>query len=80
MLWACPSAKDVWIDSLKSIHKCSYLNANFADIVDMLLNLLEEDQLQLFAVTARLIWMRRNKWVFDGEFKSPVNVMRLVQE
>ena len=80
VLWACPTAKDVWIESFKSIHKCSYLNTNFADIVEMLFNQLEEDQLQLFAVTSRLIWMRRNKWVFDGEFQPPAVVMKLAYE
>jgi hypothetical protein len=80
VLWVCPAAKDVWIDSFKSIHKCSYLHATFADIVEMLFNRLEDDHLQLFAITARLIWMRRNKWVFEGEFQPPAVVMGLAHE
>jgi hypothetical protein len=71
VLWACPAAKDVWLESLKSIHKCSLTCANFGAIVDMLDDRLEEDQMQLFAVTARLLWLRRNRWVFHGEFQAP---------
>ena len=80
VLWACLAVKDMWIESFKSLHKCFYLNANFADIMELLFNRLEEDQLQLFAVTAHLIWMRRNKWVFDGEFQPLAVVMKLAHE
>jgi hypothetical protein len=80
VLLECPAAKDVWVDSLKAIHKCSSLNGNFAAIVDMLLTRLEKDQLQLFAVTACLLWLRRNSWVFNGEFQAPAVVMRHAHE
>jgi hypothetical protein len=80
VLWACPAAKDVWTESLKSIHKCSLMSGNFGAIVDMLHDRLEEDQMQLFAVTARLLWLRRNRWVFNGEFQAPAVLMMHAQE
>jgi hypothetical protein len=46
--------------------------------VELLFHRLEKDQLQLFAVTACLIWMRQNKWVF--EFQPPAVITKLVHE
>jgi hypothetical protein len=80
VLWACPAAKDVWIESFKSLHKCSFTHATFADLVELLSHRLDTGQLQLFAVTARLIWMRRNKWVFEEEFQPPAVIMKLAHE
>jgi hypothetical protein len=79
-LWACPAAMDVWTESFKSIHKCSFIHANFADIVELLFHRLEKHQLQLFAVTARLIWLHRNKWVFDKEFQLPAVITKIAHE
>jgi hypothetical protein len=36
VLWECPATKDVWVDSLKAIHKCSFMTGNIVAIVDML--------------------------------------------
>jgi hypothetical protein len=52
----------------------------FCIIVEIVFDWLEEDQLQLFVVTTRLIWLRRNNWVFNREFQAPTVVMRHAQE
>jgi hypothetical protein len=41
---------------------------------------LEEDGLQLVVVIVRLIWLRRNKVVFCGDFQSPSTLYRLAKE
>jgi len=43
------------------------------------------DKLQVFefveAMTiARLLWMRRNKWVFEGQISPPSNVIQQAQD
>jgi ribonuclease HI len=37
---------------------------------------LEEDDFVEAMTIARLLWMRRNKWVFDGQFTSPAQVLK----
>ena len=68
ILWNCSSACAVWLECLKPIHRCSLLDDSFTNIMDMLYRKLDADQLQLVAITMRLLWRRRNTWVFDGAF------------
>jgi hypothetical protein len=37
---------------------------------------LEEDDFVEAMTIARLLWMRRNKWVFDGQFTSSAQVLK----
>jgi hypothetical protein len=57
-----------------------FTHANFADLVEILFHRLEKEQLQLFAVTTLLLWMRQNKWVFDNEFQPPAVITKLAHK
>jgi hypothetical protein len=70
----------VWLECLKPIHKCSLLDDSFINIMDMLYQKLDVDQLQLVAITMRLLWLRRNTWVFDGVFQTPTSLVRVAHD
>jgi hypothetical protein len=62
------------------IHKCSLLDDSFTNIMDMLYRKLDADQLQFVAITMRLLWLRRNTWVFYGVFQTPAGLVRVVHD
>ncbi|XP_059429159.1 uncharacterized protein LOC132162969 [Corylus avellana] len=80
ILWTCPFAVDVWTECMMSIQKCTSYDDSFVNIWLMLSKRMEEDGMQLVAVIARLIWLRRNKVIFSGEFQSPFVLYRMAQE
>jgi hypothetical protein len=80
ILWSCPSASDVWLECMKSIHKCSLTEDTFMNLLEMLQRRLDAEGMQLVAVVARLLWLRRNKLIFEGLFQSPADLIRLAQE
>jgi hypothetical protein len=80
ILWNCPSAVDVWTECMKSIHKCSSADDSFLNIWMMLSRRLDAHEMQFVAVVARLIWLRRNKLIFDGVFQSPSMLYRMAQD
>jgi hypothetical protein len=75
ILWNCKSAKDVWSAYNSKIQKLPTMEMDFASIIIILTERLEEEELQLVTVVARLIWLRRNNVVFGGVFMSPVQIL-----
>lgn len=75
ILWTCESAKDVWSVCIPKIQKCPALETSFANIITFLAGKLDEEELHLVTVVARLIWLRRNNVVFGGAFMSPVHIL-----
>jgi hypothetical protein len=53
---------------------------SFVNIWMMLSRRLEEGEMQLVAVVVRLIWLRRNRLIFGGDFQSPSVLYRMAQE
>ena len=71
ILWNCESAKDVW----STIQKLPTMEMDFASIITILTDRLEDEELQLVTVIARLIWLQRNNVVFRGVFMSPAQIL-----
>ncbi|XP_059440309.1 uncharacterized protein LOC132172759 [Corylus avellana] len=80
VLWTCPAAVDVWAECMKLIQKCSSTEVSFVHVLEMLHGRLEEDGMQLVAVIARLLWLRKNKVIFGGDFQSPSTLHKLAHE
>jgi hypothetical protein len=76
VLWNCPAATDVWSVSPPRIQKCIVIEDSFLNIFSELHGHFEEDEMQLIALTARLIWLRSNAFVFEGRFTPPLEVVR----
>ncbi|XP_059441702.1 uncharacterized protein LOC132174001 [Corylus avellana] len=71
ILWSCPSARDTWTESSPQLSKCTSSEVDFLDIMAQLMERLDAEQLQLMAVIARQIWLRRNSVVFGGDLTHP---------
>ena len=76
ILWRCGSARDVWLESTKKLQKSTSAAMAFSDIFVEMTDKLDPKDLQLFAVIACQLWLRRNKYVFGGPLTSPTVVIR----
>jgi hypothetical protein len=70
-IWSCPFAMDVWIECTKKFHKCSFVPVSFIHILETLLLRLEVEEIQLFAIVAHQVWLRRNSSIFGRDLISP---------
>jgi hypothetical protein len=77
ILWACPSAQDVWGSSSRKLQKCRSNCSSFLDFFEDISLSLSGEDLNLFAITARGIWKRRNNVVHGGEFIHPTIVANM---
>jgi hypothetical protein len=71
VIWECASASDVWSGSSIKMQKCRRSEGDFQQILSEVVKRCDQEGVELFMVTARKIWMRRNKVVFSGEFNPP---------
>jgi hypothetical protein len=60
---------------MPKIQKCPSMELSFANIFTFLARKLDDEQLQLATVVARLIWLRRNNVVFGGKFMSLIQII-----
>jgi hypothetical protein len=79
-LWACPSAKDVWMECSPTVHKCSSDEIDFILIMEKLMERLDPDQMHLIVTVARQIWLRRNSIVFGGDMIAPSDLVRRARD
>jgi hypothetical protein len=80
VLWSCPAAMDVLMETSKRFQKWNNEEGSFIDLFERVLERLEEGEVQSFAFVARQVWFRRNQMVFDDEFASPATVNRISTE
>jgi len=74
VLWSCPAARDVWGSHLSAFQKCYCEGESFRALVEYCFGKMNKEDLELLAVLARRIWLRRNSLVFEGIFAHPDNV------
>jgi hypothetical protein len=80
ILWTCPSAQDVWVECKGRLQKCVCNDGEFMDILLQVGQGLDEEERHLMVTVARLIWLRRNKLVFEGVFQGPKSIVRVARE
>jgi len=78
-LWECPSVKAVWQESSHRIQKLSFSVDDGLALVQKLLEVLEEKDILVVFSTTRLLWLRRNSFVFTGSFTAPGIVVQQAQ-
>ncbi|XP_042939386.1 uncharacterized protein LOC122274411 [Carya illinoinensis] len=76
VMWQCPAARDIWIGSIQVIQKWSSVEDNFLILWEKLIDKLTDKELELVAVLMRLLWLRRNSFIFEEKFKDPDSVIR----
>jgi hypothetical protein len=79
-LWTCPSAQDVWAECNGKLHKSVCSDRDFTEILFKVSHGLEDAERHLMVTVARLIWLRRNKFIFKGVFQAPKTVVRIARE
>jgi hypothetical protein len=67
----CDFARDVWASCARTIQKYTNDEDDFQSIMEKLLGKL--------GAVARMIWLRRNNVVFEGDFSSPEAITRNAQ-
>ena len=80
ILWSCPSTKDVWTECPSKISKCMSDETSFIHIITQLVARVDEDEMQLLATIARLIWLGRNFIVLMGEMIGPATIVQRAKE
>ncbi|XP_042939394.1 uncharacterized protein LOC122274419 [Carya illinoinensis] len=75
-LWSCPSAMDVWNQGPTVFQKSSNNAGDFKSLVEKSSASSYQDSLELFSVTAKGIWQRRNRMLFENAFTYPSQVAR----
>jgi hypothetical protein len=71
---------DVWVEYSNKFHKCSLAPVSFIHILEFLLLRLEDEDIQLFVVVARQLWLRINSYVFGGDLVTPLCVVHLAKD
>ncbi|XP_042979938.1 uncharacterized protein LOC122310120 [Carya illinoinensis] len=74
-MWQCPAARDVWTGSIRVVQKWSSAEDNFLVLWEKFMDKLSEKELELVAVLMRLLWLRRNSFIFEKKFKDPNSVV-----
>lgn len=75
-LWGCPAAVAVWQEGGRK--RLQKMSCAFTDGMGLFLHLMErldpEELVEAWTV-ARMIWNRRNEFVFNGGFTPPLQIM-----
>jgi hypothetical protein len=69
--WGCRPSQAVWQESSRKIHKISLAEDDGMALLQALHEKLEEHDFIHVILMARLIWLRRNSFVFDRLFSPP---------
>ena len=75
-LWSCSTAQAVWNECVRKIQKSSMVEESFLDTFEGMLRRLDKEDVDMLACIARQMWLRRNKWAFQGEFATPTHILQ----
>jgi hypothetical protein len=62
----------VWMECKKLIQKLAFTVTDGFNLVERFVEILEPEDLDFVTSLARRIWMRRNTFIFEGVFTSPI--------
>lgn len=80
ILWSCPSAQDVRAECNGKLQKSVCYEGDFTELLFNVGHGLDEEERHLMVTVAKGIWLRRNKFVFEGVFQAPATVVRIAKE
>ena len=75
-VWECPAATDVWGGSQIKLQKCPIEIRDFSTLFMEVIRRCSIGEVELFAVLAHRIWLRRNDVVHGGTFTHPTELVR----
>lgn len=74
VLWSCPAASAVWGLCSSKIQKRSSYHEDFLLIMEDLFCFLDQEDMELVAAVAQLLWLHRNALVF-GRLVTPIHLV-----
>lgn len=80
ILWGCESTWPVWSNCGGSFQKSIVVADDFINIFGYLCDRLSKEELELFAIIAHKLWLRRNKVVFEGLVLTPSCLIKGARE
>ncbi|XP_041024388.1 uncharacterized protein LOC121264998 [Juglans microcarpa x Juglans regia] len=80
VLWACSSAQDAWMLGSRKMQKATITHDEFGDIFMDMLQRIGKDEICVFAELARMLWLRRNKLLFEDYFVAPSILMQKAKQ
>lgn len=75
ILWSCRSSQAVWQESTRRAQKLSIQAVDGLALMQGLLRKLDASEFVQVMVMARLIWLRRNSFIFEGRFSPPATLI-----
>ncbi|XP_042958157.1 uncharacterized protein LOC122293732 [Carya illinoinensis] len=78
VLWSYTAAQDVWSYGSRRLQKCRSEEQPYHELLADQLSLLPAEEHVELALTATELWNRRNKFVFESSFISPLQVSKSV--
>jgi ribonuclease HI len=78
-IWDCSASRDVWGASLRIFQKSTFPGSDFSQVTRAFLEKGGAENFRLFSEIARRIWLRRNGWIFDGQFSHPNNLVQVAE-
>lgn len=79
VLWECIATKDVWGASKIFFQKSCFSSHDFLQVAEHFFHKCDRETLQMFVITARKIWFRRNTWLHEGKFEHPNMLVQSAQ-
>ena len=74
--WDCLAANDVWEGSKIKMQKCTTGGRSFRQILKEVASRCKKDNVELFAIVACHLWLRRNDFIHGGNFTHPTQVLK----
>jgi hypothetical protein len=75
VLWSCPASADVWGAGPRRLQKLDGAGRCFSELFDDICRRCDISEVELFAVTARRIWLRRNSVIHGEQFSHPTRLL-----
>ena len=75
VLWSCPAANDVWLQSGLMLHKWDRFINSFFDLIVYAQTRLSLEDFQFFCCIVFFIWEQRNRVVHEKGLYSPIAVV-----
>jgi hypothetical protein len=74
--WECPATQDVWGGCKGKLQNCGMEGRDFLQIFKEVYQRCDKDDVELFAVVSRRIWLRRNGAVHGESFTHPTQLLK----
>jgi ribonuclease HI len=79
IIWSYPSSRDVWGGGPIKLQKCGGTGICFPSVFGAILGKCNAEEIKLFVVLARRIWLRRNSVIHGECFTHPSQLLRDAQ-